>query len=57
MQLLAGIGFMGAAKAVMTMLGVAVGPARLPNGTPTPEQIVSLRSSLETMGFFDWIKN
>ena len=56
-QLLSGIGFMGAAKAVMGMLGVAVGPARLPNGTPTPEQIVSLRSSLETMGFFDWIKN
>ncbi len=56
-QLLAAIGFMGAAKAVMGMLGVEVGPARLPNGTPPPEQIASLRSSLETMGFFDWIKN
>ena len=56
-QLLAGIGFMGAAKAVMGMLGVDVGPARLPNGNPTPEQLVSLRSALETMGFFDWIKN
>ena len=30
-RLLAGVGFMGAAKAVMGMLGVAVGPARLPN--------------------------
>ena len=56
-QLLAGIGFMGAAKAVMGMLGVDVGPARLPNGNPTPEQLAALRAALETMGFFDWIKN
>jgi N-acetylneuraminate lyase len=56
-RLLAGIGFMGAAKAVMGMLGVNVGPARLPNGNPSPEQLVALRSLLEAMGFFDWIKN
>ena len=56
-QLLAGAGFMGAAKAVMGMLGVDVGPARLPNGNPTPGQLFSLRNALETMGFFDWIKN
>jgi N-acetylneuraminate lyase len=56
-QLLAGAGFMGAAKAVMGMLGVDVGPARLPNGNPTPEQIATLRAALETMGFFDWIRN
>ncbi len=56
-QLLAGIGFMGAAKAVMSMLGVDVGPARLPNGNPTPEQAAILRAALETMGFFDWIRN
>ena len=55
-QLLAGIGFMGAAKAVMAMLGVDVGPARLPNGNPTPEQLTALRRSLEAMGFFDWIR-
>ena len=56
-QLLAGIGFMGAAKAVMGMLGVDVGPARLPNGSPTPEQAATLRASLEAMGFFEWIQN
>jgi len=55
-QLLSGIGFMGAAKAVMGMLGVDAGPARLPNGNPAPEQLIALRTALETMGFFDWIK-
>lgn len=56
-QLLAGTGFMGAAKAVMAMLGVDVGPARLPNTTPSPEQVKKLRADLEQLGFFDWIKN
>jgi len=55
-QLLAGCGFMGAAKAVMKMVGVDVGPARLPNGNLTPEQIVELRAGLEALGFFDWIR-
>lgn len=55
-QLLARYGFMGAAKAVMKMLGVDVGPARLPLGNPTAEQIAHLRSELEALGFFDWIK-
>lgn len=55
-QLLAGVGFMGAAKAVMGMLGVEVGPARLPNATPSPEQVKKLRDDLEQLGFFDWIK-
>jgi N-acetylneuraminate lyase len=54
-QALAGIGYMGAAKAVMKMLGVDVGPARLPNGNPTPEQVTKLRADLEQLGFFDWI--
>ena len=49
-------GYMGAAKAIMGMLGVPVGPARLPNTTPTPEQTAILRSDLEQLGFFDWIK-
>ena len=56
-QLLAGVGFMGAAKAVMGMLGVDVGPARLPNGTPSVEQMKKLRADLDAMGFFDWIQN
>lgn len=55
-QLLASFGFMGAAKATMRMLGVEVGPARLPQGNPTPEQGAKLQSLLENLGFFDWIR-
>lgn len=54
-QVLAGHGYLGAAKAVMKMLGVDVGPARLPNGNPAAEQLPRLRSELEELGFFDWI--
>lgn len=53
-QTLARPGYFGAAKAVMGMLGVPVGPARLPLANPTPAQILSLRSELEAMGFFEW---
>jgi N-acetylneuraminate lyase len=53
---LASIGYMGAAKAVMTMLGVDVGPARLPHGNPLPTQLKALQADLEAMGFFEWIK-
>jgi N-acetylneuraminate lyase len=55
-QLLSGVGFMGAAKAVMGMLGVELGPARLPSGTPTPTEVKKLRGDLERLGFFDWLK-
>ena len=55
-QLVGGYGYMGAAKAVMGMLGVPVGPARLPHGNPTPEQVGKLRAELEAIGFFDWIQ-
>jgi N-acetylneuraminate lyase len=48
-------GYMGAAKAVMGMLGVPVGPARLPNLSPTAEQVKALRAELDTLGFWDWI--
>jgi len=49
-------GFMGSAKAVMQMLGVDVGPPRLPNTALSPEQKAALRKDLETIGFFDWIR-
>ena len=57
-QTLAGTpgGFMGAAKALLGMLGVEVGPARLPNGNPTPAEAAKLRADLEALGFFDWIE-
>jgi len=38
------------------MLGVPVGPARLPHSNPDPGQLASLRGDLEAMGFFDWVK-
>jgi N-acetylneuraminate lyase len=55
-RLLGGFGYMGAAKATMAMLGVDVGPARLPNGTLTAEEQVRLRAGLERLGFFDWVR-
>jgi N-acetylneuraminate lyase len=54
-ELLASYGYLGAAKAVMKMLGVDVGPARLPNNNPSVEQLPKLRVQLEQLGFFDWI--
>jgi N-acetylneuraminate lyase len=39
----------------MKMLGVDVGPARLPNINPTPEQVVKLQGELEDLGFFQWV--
>jgi len=53
--MLAGLGYMGASKALMEMLGVPLGPARLPNTNLTPEQKSGLRGRLEAMGFFDWV--
>ena len=55
-QLFAGLGYMAAAKAAMGFLGVDLGPARLPNGNLSSEQIAKLRADLETMGFFDWVR-
>lgn len=54
-QVLAGFGFMGAAKSVMEMLGAHVGPARLPNNNLTAEQNAELRRQLDRLGFFEWI--
>jgi N-acetylneuraminate lyase len=54
-QLFVRYGYMGAAKAAMKMLGVDVGPARLPNNSLTAEQTKSLHAELSQMGFFDWV--
>lgn len=56
-DLLAGFGFIAAAKAVMGMLGVEVGPARLPNTNLTAEDKKSLKKGLDELGFFEWIRN
>lgn len=55
-ELLAGFGYMAAAKTVMGFLGVEAGPARLPNGNLTEAQQLQLRSRLESIGFFSWIR-
>ena len=55
-QLLAGFGYMAAAKATMGFLGVEVGPARLPNGNLSAEESTALRRRLDGLGFFDWIR-
>jgi N-acetylneuraminate lyase len=55
-QTLASRGYMGAAKVVMAMLGVEVGPPRLPCGALDAAQTTALRAELEQMGFFGWVK-
>jgi N-acetylneuraminate lyase len=55
-QILAGYGYMAAAKATMKMLGVDVGPARLPQTNLSDDQADRLRKELETLGFFEWIQ-
>jgi N-acetylneuraminate lyase len=54
-QLLGSFGYLAAARAVMEMLGVPVGPPRLPNAPLAPHRREELRLALERMGFFSWI--
>jgi len=49
-------GYMASAKAVMKILGVDVGPARLPHSNLDAAQVKSLHSDLEQLGFFEWVK-
>lgn len=53
--LLSSFGYMAASKALMGMLGVEVGPPRLPHAALSPEATQSLRQQLEELGFFEWI--
>lgn len=55
-QLLSRYGYIGATKAVMEMLGLNVGPARLPNSNVSAEQASRLRAELDKTGFFEWIR-
>lgn len=56
-ELLVRYGYMAAAKATMGFLGVDVGPPRLPNASLPPERQTELRSELERLGFFDWVRS
>jgi N-acetylneuraminate lyase len=53
-HLLSEFGYLAAAKAVMAMLGVPVGPPRLPNVPLAPSRQEELRLGLGRIGFFDW---
>jgi N-acetylneuraminate lyase len=53
-DLLAGYGYMAAAKAVMGFLGIDVGPARLPHANLPDERRDGLRAELDRLGFFQW---
>lgn len=53
-RILSGRGYVGAAKALMTHLGVPVGPARLPNRNPDRESVRSMLAELDAIGFFAW---
>ncbi len=47
-------GGLPAGKAIMGMIGVDVGPPRLPLGPMAPTAVDALRSELDELGFFDW---
>ncbi len=51
---IAATGFLGTAKALMSRLGVPVGPARLPLVNPAPESVDKLMKRLGELGFDDW---
>ncbi len=55
-QVLARFGYMGAAKETMQMLGVDVGPPRLPNHRLTSTQVGELRKQLDSIDFFNMVK-
>lgn len=55
-RLLAGSGYMAAARTVMGWLGAPVGAPRLPNVRLTAEATADLRRGLEDLGFFDWVR-
>ncbi len=54
-QLLSDFGYLAAARAVMEMLGVPLGPPRLPNSPLEPHRREELHTALEQIGFFNWI--
>jgi len=53
--LLAGYGYAAASRVVMGLLGVPVGPPRLPLTPLTPEREAAVAADLQRLGFFDWL--
>jgi N-acetylneuraminate lyase len=55
-RLLSAFGFLAASRAVMAMVGIEVGPPRLPHAGLTAARTAELRGELEALGFFDWAR-
>lgn len=55
-QILASYGYMAAAKATMKMLGVDVGPPRLPTALLSADKTSALQRELEQLSFFEWLQ-
>nr|XP_054769176.1 N-acetylneuraminate lyase-like [Lytechinus pictus] len=49
-------GHAGVNKAIMSLVGPEMGPARSPLHNPSPEERELIRKDLEAEGFFDWIQ-
>jgi N-acetylneuraminate lyase len=56
-RILARYPFHSAMKVVLGFRGFEMGPCRLPQDRVSAEQEVSLRSDLESIGFFEWAEN
>jgi len=54
-RLLGGYGYLGAARAVMAMLGVDIGPPRPPVARLRQDDVGRLESDLKRCGFFGWV--
>lgn len=54
-QILSRYGYMPASKSLMGLLGVPVGPARLPFAPLSTEQAQELKREVTALGFFDWV--
>jgi N-acetylneuraminate lyase len=52
-RLLSNFGYLASSRAVMEMLGIPVGPPRLPTLRLEPGRETELRAALEKVGFFD----
>lgn len=57
LRLFSNYGLLSATKEIMGMLGVDVGPVRLPHVKLNAEQTSALRGEAEKLGFFDWIRS
>jgi dihydrodipicolinate synthase/N-acetylneuraminate lyase len=47
-------GYMGTAKAILTRLGVPLGPARPPLPTPSAAAVDAVMKRLDELGFGEW---